>query len=93
MTSDPVRLAIRGFVGQTLVFEEHVSARDSDLGGVLPKLAEEHAANMAAHVLHMIEIEFLDEANENERFFRFGTDPSGMVWPIAIPPTPEKKKE
>jgi hypothetical protein len=92
MTSDPVRLAIRGFAGSRLVFEEHVSVSDSDVGGVLPKLAEDHAAKMAAHDLHMIEIEFL-EANENERFFRFGTDPSGMVMPIAIPLTPEKKTE
>jgi hypothetical protein len=75
------------------VFEEHVSVSDSDLAGVLPKLAEEHAARMAAHDLHMIEIEFLDELNENERFFRFGTDPSGMVMAIGIRLTPEETTE
>lgn len=93
MTSDSVRLAIRGFAGKKLVFQEHVTVSDSDFGGVLPKLAEEHAGKMAAHDLHMIEIEFLDEPNENERFFRFGTDPSGMVMPIGIPLTPEEITE
>ena len=90
MTRAQVRLAIRGFAGKTLVFEERVTVSDSDLGGLLPKLAEEHAAKMAAHDLHMIEIEFLDEPNENERFCRFGTDPSGMVLPIGIRLTKEE---
>jgi hypothetical protein len=48
-------------------------------------LAQQHAKKLAAHDLHMIEIEFLDEPNEQERFLRFGTDPSGMVMPIAFP--------
>ncbi len=80
-----VRLAIRGFVGARRVFEERVDVDFDHLGGVLPALAEKHAKRLASHERHMIEIEFLDEPNEQERFFRFGTDPSGMVMPIAIP--------
>jgi len=79
-----IRLAIRGFAGKTPVFEDHVEVTLADLENVVPKLAEQHAGKLTNHELHMIEIEFLDESDPNERFFRLGTDPSGMIVPIAI---------
>jgi hypothetical protein len=82
---NPVRLAIRGYVGREVVFEDRVEVTAADMDNVIPELAERHATKLASHELHMIEIEFLNEPNEKERFFRFGTDPSGMVMPIAIP--------
>jgi hypothetical protein len=78
------RLAIRGYAEGALVFEELVDVADGDIDRLVPKLAEKHALSLATHRLHMVEIEFLDEANPDERFFRFGTDPSGMVMPIGI---------
>lgn len=81
-----MRLAIRGLVGKTCIFEERVDVNVGHVGEVLPEVAERHARRLASHELQMIEIEFLDEPNLNERFFRFGTDPSGMVIPVAIAP-------
>ena len=79
-----MRLAIRGYVNRSILFEDRVEIPMESLEDLLPNLAEKHAKAMAAHELHMIEIEFLDEPNQNERFFRFGTDPSGMIMPIKI---------
>ncbi len=80
------RLTIRGFVGRVLQFEERVDVPDEKIDD-LESLAEKHALALLAvpggHK-HMIEIEFLDEPDVLQRFFRFGTDPSGMVWPIEI---------
>ena len=75
------RLAIRGYVGKHLLFDDRIEIAECDIDSVVPRLAEQHATAMAEHRLHMIEIEFLDEPNPNERFFRIGTDPSGMVLP------------
>lgn len=80
-----IRLAIRGYSGRAVVFEDKIEVAMRDLDELFPKLAEQHATKLAAHELHVIEIEFLDEPDEQQRFFRFGTDPSGMVMPIEIP--------
>ena len=79
------RIIVRGFAGRKVVFEDRMEAPVDKIDAVLRQHAERHVRQMAAHELHIIEIEFLDEPNENERFFRFGTDPSGMVMPIKIP--------
>jgi hypothetical protein len=77
------RLVIRGFAHGKLQFEDHTVVDADNFVTLISSLATKHAAAMAAHELHMIEIEFLD-APENERFCRFGTDPSGMTIPIRI---------
>ncbi len=77
------RVAFRGFAQGRRVFEEFVELDEDGIENLLPNLAEKHATAMAAHELHMIEIEFLDEPLE-ERFFRFGTDPSNMVRPLRV---------
>lgn len=54
---------------------------------VIEGLAEEHATRLLAlpgGEKHMIEIEFLDEGNSLQRFFRIGTDPRMMVQPIEV---------
>lgn len=78
------RLAFRGFVDGTVLFEEFVEVEDAAIETLLPDLAEKHATAMAEHELHMIEIEFLDEPDQQQRFFRFGTDPSRMVDPLLL---------
>ena len=79
-----VRVAIRGFAGGQKLFDDVAELKDRELSSLLPRLAEKHAAQMAAHELHMIEIEFLDEPDVSKRFFRFGTDPAGMVRPMRV---------
>ena len=79
-----MRLAIRGYADGRRLFEDRVEIPADGLEDLLPDLAEKHAKAMAEHELHMIEIEFLDEPDPNERFFRFGTDPSGMILPVKV---------
>jgi len=75
-----MRLAIRGWKNGVLVFEEFTEADEPD--DLLP-LAEKHARNLMDGP-HMLEIEFLDDPDLRGRFFRMGTDPAGMVNPIAV---------
>ena len=79
-----IRLAIRGFAGGVQQFEDRMELDKAGMEQILPALAREHCKALAAHQLHMIEIEFLDEPNVDERFFRFGTDPDGMVMPLFL---------
>jgi hypothetical protein len=78
------RIAIRGFAAGKMLFEDRIDLDEAGLENLLPALATKHATAMVAHRLHVIEIEFLDEPDPNQRFFRFGTDPGGMVLPIQI---------
>lgn len=79
-----VRIAIRGFAGGKLQFEDRVDVDHEYIDNMLPDLARKHARALASKRLHHIEIEFLDELNPNERFYRFGTDPRGMLRPIRV---------
>lgn len=77
-----IRLSIRGYAGREIVFEDRADVESDDLDALLPGLALKHGKAMSQHRLHMIEIEFLDEPDPLQRFFRIGTDPTGMVWPM-----------
>lgn len=68
-----MKLAIRGFARGRREFEDIIEYNPLELDELLPDLAKRHAAAMASHKLHMIEVEF-----------RFGTDPGGMIIPIEI---------
>lgn len=83
-----MKIAIRGFAveNETIrkIFEEREEISDPPDIFEVGVLATRHARRMLNYERHMIEIEFLDEPNPLERFFRFGTDPSGMVMPVEI---------
>jgi hypothetical protein len=73
------RLIIRGLKNGVQVFEEHVNPSEVDLA----EIARQHVLRLGVG-LFMVEIEFPDEPDANQRFLRFGTDPSGMLLPCPI---------
>ncbi|HEY1860807.1 MAG TPA: hypothetical protein VGG61_10655 [Gemmataceae bacterium] len=79
-----VKLIIRGFVDGMKKFEEHVEVDSEDFGvAKVYALAARHMA-VLGNEPHMIEFEFPDEPDPLKRFFRFGTDPRGMVIPVVV---------
>lgn len=76
-----MRIAVRGYVGEKLLFEDRVDIED-DMQAI-EALATSHAKRLMDYP-HTVEIEFLDEPDPNARFFRFGTQTTGMVGPVAI---------
>jgi hypothetical protein len=78
----PTRLAIRGFKNGKLVFEQRLDMTDQT---DIDALARSHVERLdAVPGPHMIEFEFLDEANTEQRFMRIGTDPTLMKKPLSI---------
>jgi hypothetical protein len=79
-----IRVAIRGFAGplRQLIFEDRLELTTEEIPVVMPRLANEHCDRLDRHGLYMVEFEFLDEPDPTERFFRFGSDPGGMVAPL-----------
>jgi len=84
------RVIIRGYRDNVLIVEDR-AVIDEELTE-LEALAEIHA-----HLLKdgpcMIEVEFLDEPDVQQRFIRFGTDPRRMVKPLAVDLDDLKPKE
>lgn len=76
-----MRIAIRGFIEGALEFEEFLEGPLQAVDSVIPSIAEKHAERLKG-ARHMIELEFLDEPDPHERFFRFGSDPRAMVNPV-----------
>lgn len=86
MSEEKFNVIIRGWSGSVLMFEDRlyldpVAPDRVTTGPLIMQMAERHAAVLGA--VHMIEFEF-PELPESERFFRFGTDPTRMVQPMAI---------
>lgn len=75
-----IRLRIRAFTGQTIIFDERIECEEKELDAI----AERQFKRLVDYPKHMLEYEFLDEPDVNKRFLRIGTDPRGMVLPIGI---------
>jgi hypothetical protein len=78
-----MRVMFRGFQDGRQMFEEEVDLLDRNLSWYV-RLAEGHTKHLDMDRPHMIEIEFLDEPDPQQRFFRFGSDRSRMVAPVAL---------
>lgn len=79
-----IRLVIRGYAAGEVRWKESVLVDSNRLDDVVADMAGRHSTAMAAGELDMIEFEFLDDPDQDHRFFRIGTDPSGMVMPIQV---------
>lgn len=88
-----MRLTFRLYKRGMLVRTETHTIPALNLDTWMEKLCVEHAELLTEDddtlAPHMIEIEFLDEPDPLQRFFRVGTDASGMLFPLAIDLTKE----
>jgi hypothetical protein len=84
------RHIIRIYDGKQLLVKEYLEAPDEDLSAAIGEFMDRQVPLLSQHPRHLIEVENLDETDPNERFFRFGTDPSKMVDPIQIAEPPER---
>jgi hypothetical protein len=77
-----VQFTVYNKVGAVLSGPERFLIEPDD-AGTLEQLAAEHLALLVENP-GFVEVEFLDELDPLQRFFRIGTDPSRMIAPIAI---------
>lgn len=74
----------RGYLHNKVTFESRVDVTEENLSDLVLSMAQEHAQECADGRLGMIEFEFPWMPPE-ERFFRMGVDPTGMVLPLELP--------
>jgi hypothetical protein len=77
------RITARIFVAGELLGAETLELDDAQIETLLPEIARQHA-KLVGDRPFMVEIEFLDEHDPQHRYFRFGTDPRGLVLPVAV---------
>lgn len=76
---------IRGYAGTQVIFQDPVEMTDDDdMDERMPGLVEKHHEYMKDYPRFMVEVEFLDEPDLEQRFFRFGNDPTMMGDPIEV---------
>jgi hypothetical protein len=78
-----VRLCVRVFIEGKLHSEEYVLITTRNRSSVMEEMGQQHVRTLQGK-RGMIEFEFLGETNPKQRFFRIGTDPSGMVTPLKV---------
>lgn len=79
-----MNIRIRVYLGDKIHSDKaYYGYPDEKLDELLPELAKEHAELLAENA-GMVEIEFLDEPDPNQRYFRIGTDPNGMRQPRRV---------
>jgi hypothetical protein len=78
------RVVVRTFLRRAVLSEKLMLVNDATMEDLLPAVAKEHAHACADGSVDMVELEFLDETDPLERFFRIGTNPEGMVLPIEV---------
>jgi hypothetical protein len=76
-----MRIIVRGWGDGALIFQEAIEFDEPD--DAMPK-AMEHVALMTRFEKCLIEIEYLDEPDPLQRFFRMGNDAARMVMPVRI---------
>jgi hypothetical protein len=74
-----MRVIERGYLAGRLVFQQPHEISEAEAGN----LATRHASAMIEGLIDMVELEFPDCPPE-DRFFRIGMNPDGMVAPIAL---------
>ena len=74
-----MKLVIRGYGDGHLIFKERVESEEDPVS-----MAQQHCELLARFERSMIEIEFLNELDPQQRYLRFGTDSRGMVMPIKM---------
>jgi hypothetical protein len=80
-----IRIMARVFVAGELLAEDGPLELDEDaLEHSMPEIAARHARLVGPSRPFMVELEFLDEHDPMTRYFRFGTDPAGLLIPVAV---------
>jgi hypothetical protein len=83
--SDTVRIRRRAWINGALICDEVIEEPTTiDTEPIKDWLHEIFTRFDCANNLHVFEVEFLDEPNEDERFFRFGTDTTRMARPCPL---------
>jgi hypothetical protein len=80
-----VRIRVRGWENKEKKFDEHIELESAaEINKRLPVIAQHHISMLADAKDWLVEIEFLDEPDPLQRFFRLGSHPTHMAVPIIL---------